>query len=588
MTRINTNVSSLNAQKTLARSNSSLQMALTRLSSGLRINSGKDDPAGLIASETLRSDIISVKRAVTNSERANQMIATADSALGQVSALLNDIRGLVSEAANTGAMSQEQITANQLQVDSSLEAINRIAQTTTFQGRRLLDGSLDFITSATANFSDITDLRIDQANLGTAGSIAVEVGISAAATQAAITTTVSDSVAATTAAVQIDFAENDYITVTAASSGAAANGTTVDIVETSSATANDPIAVYDSATKAATVYVNDAADTTMANIATALQGLSAFATAVYTQNGAANANFSPGAENVPQATLAGGADAITGLQDSLVFELMGNSGSEVFTFETNATGSQMADAINLVSDATGVSAAFAANTLTLTSTKYGTDAFVNVNVISEGGAGTFESGLSATRDTGTDIAATINGVTANGDGNTVSVNTAVLDLTATITAGSTNTIQFSITGGGAQFQLGPDVVSNQQARIGIQSVNTATLGGDSGNLFQLGSGESAALETDASTAATIVDDTISQVTSLRGRLGAFQRTTLDTNIASLNDTLENLSDAESSIRDADFATESANLTRAQILVQSGLSVLSIANKNPQNVLALLR
>src|SRR6186713_2580317 len=142
MTRINSNVSSLVAQNTLGRTNASLQTSLNRLSTGLRINTGKDDPAGLIASEILRSDITSIERAITNSERANQLIATADSALGQVSSLLNDIRGLVSEAANTGALSDEQIAANQLQVDSSLEAIDRIAQTTSFQGRRLLDGSL--------------------------------------------------------------------------------------------------------------------------------------------------------------------------------------------------------------------------------------------------------------------------------------------------------------------------------------------------------------------------------------------------------------------------------------------------------------
>ena len=155
MTRINTNVSSLNAQKTLARSNAQLQESLTRLSTGLRINSGKDDPAGLIASEMLRSDITSTERAITNSERANQMIATADSALGQVSSLLNDIRGLVSEAANTGAICAEQIAANQLQVDSSLEAIDRIAQVTQFQGKRLLDGSLDFITEDVDSDEDL-------------------------------------------------------------------------------------------------------------------------------------------------------------------------------------------------------------------------------------------------------------------------------------------------------------------------------------------------------------------------------------------------------------------------------------------------
>ena len=94
--------------------------------------------------------------------------------------------------------------------------------------------------------------------------------------------------------------------------------------------------------------------------------------------------------------------------------------------------------------------------------------------------------------------------------------------------------------------------------------------------------------TDPNTAAKIVVEAIDQVTTLRGRLGAFQKTTLDTNIAALNDTLVNLTDARSEIRDADFAVETANLTRSQILVQSGTSVLQIANSNPQNVLALLR
>ncbi len=147
MSRINTNIPSLVAQNRLQSSNRDLQTALTRLSTGLRINTGADDPAGLIASEALRSEITSLGKAISNTRRASQIISTADSALGQVSNLLNDIRGLVVEAANKGALSDEEIAANQLQIDSSLEAINRIAQTTTFQGRKLLDGSLDFVST---------------------------------------------------------------------------------------------------------------------------------------------------------------------------------------------------------------------------------------------------------------------------------------------------------------------------------------------------------------------------------------------------------------------------------------------------------
>jgi flagellin-like hook-associated protein FlgL len=107
-------------------------------------------------------------------------------------------------------------------------------------------------------------------------------------------------------------------------------------------------------------------------------------------------------------------------------------------------------------------------------------------------------------------------------------------------------------------------------------------------LYELRSGYGKDLKTNAAGATQVVDEAINKVTSLRGRLGAFQRTTLETNIASLNDTVTNLTQAQSQIRDADFAAETAALTRAQVLVQSGTQVLSIANQSPQNVLALLR
>src|SRR5690606_3813559 len=202
MSRINTNVSSLIARNTLNRANASLSQALTRLSTALRSNTGNDDPAGLIASENLRSDIHAIKKAIGNTDRATQVIATADSSLGQVSSLLNDIRGLVTESANSGALSDAQVAANQLQLDSSLEALNRIAQTTTFQGRRLLDGSLDFTTTAGTNFSRIDNLKIDQANLGTTGSVDVNVAVSAAATQAQVS--VANIPTATSAAAATD------------------------------------------------------------------------------------------------------------------------------------------------------------------------------------------------------------------------------------------------------------------------------------------------------------------------------------------------------------------------------------------------
>jgi len=582
MTRINTNVSSLIAQKTLARSNSDLQTALTRLSTGLRINVGKDDPAGLIASETLRSDIISTEKAITNSERANQLIATADSALGQVSSLLNDIRGLVSEAANAGALSDEQIEANQLQIDSSLEAINRIAQVTTFQGRKILDGSLDFITSG--SLSTVSSLQIQQANLGTSGQVDVSVDITTAATQALITDAVPAAAAAVAATVTLNFNDTSTVQIDAATAGAAFNNTAVVFQTDAAVAAGDAVAVYDGANNQIIVK-HDGTSATAANITAAIDALAEFdATAGGGGTGYVLANDGNGTLG----SLVGGSDQVFGLLDTLTIQVSGNIGSEVFSFELGATADQIADAINLVSDAIGVVATNNAGTVELRSSNYGEDAFVAVDVVSEGGLGTFGSLLSDTRATGGDIAAAVNGVTANGKGNTFSLNTSSLDLTITVADGDNTDFNFSITGGGALFQLGPDVVSNQQARLGIQSVNTATLGGNSGRLFELASGAAKSLRDDVGGAAKVVDEVISIVTSLRGRLGAFQKTTLETNIFTLSDTLANLTEAESSIRDADFAKESARLTRAQILVQSGTQVLAIANSTPQNVLGLLR
>src|SRR5436190_23775954 len=109
MSRINTNISSLQAIHTLTRNQNELSTHLQRLSSGLRINSGKDAPAALIASETLRSEMAGINQAIENSGRANNVISTAEGALGEVSSLLLEVQSLTTQAANSGALSTEEI-----------------------------------------------------------------------------------------------------------------------------------------------------------------------------------------------------------------------------------------------------------------------------------------------------------------------------------------------------------------------------------------------------------------------------------------------------------------------------------------------
>src|SRR5215212_1524387 len=160
MSRINSNLASLQAQHTLARNQTDLSTRLQRLSTGLKINTGKDAPAGLIASETLRSEINGIHQAIDNSQRAGNVINTAEGALSEVSSLLLEVQSLTNQAANSGALSPEEIKANQLQVDAILTSVNRISNTTQFNGVKLLNGGLDYTTSS-VDATAIDTLRIN-------------------------------------------------------------------------------------------------------------------------------------------------------------------------------------------------------------------------------------------------------------------------------------------------------------------------------------------------------------------------------------------------------------------------------------------
>ena len=475
MARINTNVASLTAQRGLARTQKTLSDTLQRLSSGLRINRGADDPAGLIASEGLRSEISGIDQAIDNSQRASNVIATTEAALGEVASLLLNIKELIVEAANTGALSPDEIKANQLQVDSAVESITRISNTATFAGLQLLNGSLDYVMSG-VDTTSVRALQVQQANLG----------------------------ANSTMPVQID-------------------------VITSARTAE-------------------------------LQ----FQTSAVTS--------------------------------AVTLEIQGNDGVELLSFLAGTTASAIAAAVNRTSDSTGVGAAYinSANVLSgivFTSTGYGSKSFVSVEAKS-GTLTTVDNNNDVTkRAEGIDTVATINGAVTVGDGLTVKMNTTALDMELTLDeAFGIGTTSFVITGGGAKFQLGPQVVSNQQVSLGIQSVAASKLGdSEVGFLTDIVTGGTSSLvKGKTADASKILERAIRQVAILRGRLGAFEKNTLETNINSLGIALENVTAAESTIRDADFAAETAALTRAQILTQAGTSVLATANITPQSVLSLLQ
>lgn len=179
--RINQNISALNAQRNLATVDARLAISIERLSSGLRINSAADDPAGLIISEMLRAQASGLSVALSNAAKGNNMVKTAEGALGEVTSLLRQMRDLALDAASEGTNDDATRAALQAQVTSSIATIDQIASTTKYGSKNLLDGSAG--TSATI---------IDSTNILTASAVTstpegyIDLDITAAATKAIV------------------------------------------------------------------------------------------------------------------------------------------------------------------------------------------------------------------------------------------------------------------------------------------------------------------------------------------------------------------------------------------------------------------
>ncbi|MFG0293568.1 MAG: flagellin [Phycisphaerales bacterium JB065] len=502
MSRINTNVNSLIAQRVLGQNNQGLAGSLERLSTGLRINRGKDDPAGLIASQNLRAEKASLSSAIKNAERADQVVNIAEGGLNEVSGLLTELQGLLTTTANDAGLSAEEKEANQLQIDSILQTIDRVSSATSFQGKKLLNGNLDYTT--TSIDSEVSGFKVNGAKLGFGETRDVEV----------------------------------LVTQSAQVGGMAMRftGTALDLTD---------------------------ADST------------------YT------------------------------------IEIAGNEGSRELSFSSGTTLATIASTINSFTDVTGVVATASGNDIKLVSSEYGSDQFVSLKVIDDGGAaGTGVDNLDAgdtnalagsptafnaltngITDFGQDVAATINGISATTKGTKASINTDFLDVSVDLSETGSTTLgsisAFTITGGGGDFQLGGRVDISGKVSLGIGNVAVREIGKveDSGtnySLADIGSGKSLnVVDGDLSVAQDAVEQAIKDVNSLRGRLGAFQQNTVGATIRSLGVSFENTAAAESVIRDTDFASETAALTRSQILSQSAQTVLSQANFQPQAALSLL-
>jgi flagellin len=459
------NVASLSAQNNLTKANGMLGRSLERLSSGLKVNRGADGPAALVISEQQRAQISGLRTALDNTGKAISVVQTGEGALNEMARLLNKVRSLAVDSANTGVNDSSALAANQSEIDNILGNIDRIATQTQFGTRKLLDGTA---------------------------------GVNAAAGNAAVSV----------------------------------NRATVD-------------------TQAGDYAVN---------VTTAAE----------------KANLSAGTGQT--AALAQGETlTVNKVQISL---------------SQGMSQQQVVDRINEFSSQTGVVADIDAGNTRLLSKEFGSAA--SVEVVSNVAAATDSSGFGivTARDTGVDIAGTIDTIAARGIGNNLTAtNGDAKGLSVSIAVGTANAFtsetgalgDVAVADNSLSFQICAN--SGQSVNVAFDKVTTAALGTNASNSF---TSLSKIDVSNGSEAIKVIDAAISDVSNLRGRLGAFQSNTLESNANNLRTSLENTTAAESVVRDTDFAQEIANFTKMQVQLQAGTTVLGNANQTTQLIAGLLR
>jgi flagellin len=492
---INTNVASLNAQRNLGTSQSSLATSLQRLSSGLRINSAKDDAAGLAIAARFTSQINGLDQAARNANDGISLSQTAEGGLATANDLLQRIRTLSVQSAN-GSNSSSDRTSLQAEVSQLQQEITRIASTTQFNGQNVLDGSLTSVQfQVGANANQTISFGIASSKASDLGNYQVQTSVAAGSSQeatAAAAASANNRVAAQTLTV-------------------AGNGTTSAVTVTAG----------DSAQKVATNV----------NAVTSTTGVSATAQT--------NAQFS--------------ALATAG---TVTFNLYGSNTTAIgvsATVGSTTDLSSLATAINAQTAATGITATSNGATVSLKSAD-GYDIKIENFLNSAGTGGTI--GFTGTTSAGVVVGSTATlGAATGTDSSSVGVQLSFNSNAGyTVTTSATGTLFAAATNAGALSQ--------------VATVDISTVSG-------------------ANNALQVIDSALSTIASTRAKLGALQNRFSNT-ISNLQTTSENLSASRSRIQDTDFAVETANLTRTQILQQAGTAILAQANALPQTVLSLLK
>lgn len=578
---INTNVASLNSQRQLLNSGNALDQATERLSSGNRINSAKDDAAGLAISNRMTSQIRGLDQAVRNANDGVSLIQTAEGALQEATNILQRMRELSVQSAN-GIYSDADRNTLDAEAQQLKSELDRISKQTTFNGQNLLDGSLkaadlqvgseqnQTITISVGSFStsSLGGASGDIVGEATAGGLADLQALDGTDTIKVNDTVISDLSGATTL--------NEALTIMNADlEGKGAEVSAQVEIQAD----NTGSGVLRAGTDTLTIAVTDGDSNAQSYIISGTNSMDELVAKINAETGV-EASLDDDGKLVLNVQ---GAEDITVTDSTASQKATGFAAAATANFSVVFSDTS-AEKSGVIVEAEGAAAAAATNSAALgidlqdadgniqgaavTSAVVGTDLAEGDLIINGVEIGAIASGASVAATQ----AETISVI------NESSAETGVVAFAGTI-AGTVGLR--SASGDEISIEYGDSAVTaDVLANTGLQERNASA-----------GAGSVASI--DISTAAGaqkaigIIDEAITQVSDTRADLGAINNR-LDFTVSNLSNVSEKTSAARSRITDADFAAETASLSRSQVLQQAATAMLAQANARPQQVLSLLQ
>ena len=649
MTVINTNMSALRAQNGSRLASAATQTAMERLSTGKRINSAKDDAAGLAISSRMTSQVRGLAVAVRNANDGISLAQTAEGALGQVTNMLQRMKELSVQAAN-GTLSNTDRSSLQNELTQLVSEVDNISKTTNFNGLALLDGSAKSINLQTGtNATDQVSVKMVNSSaqsLGlngykvagtvTTGRVGTVSGIAAgdvlfngknavgSAPAADTATAFATAINGNTAQTGVSAVAYNTLKGGSIAEGGVSSGFTINTTSVTGSSAEELVKNINRDVAGVVATLNNDGTIGLSNdtgaditVAGASAGNAGFTAGTYkgfvalTSSDGSNIKVTRGTtgaatdlvqaglnESADGATLKGGVtttDALTTADNvSINGVLVGAS--------NDASAASKAAAINAVSGDTGVSAsAKTVVTMQLDASKVAANNTIQIN----GASVTLSDSDGVTGMSMSDVvkninAAGISGIVASSDtaGNLVLTSDGGNDITikegtAGLTIGAKTDDGTDVTGfaAGATAHGRVSLTSTNGGDIRIEgssaSLAKVGLSAEGGTSDLVGGSLSISTQAQATASMSIIDAALDKVSKSRGDLGAIQNR-LQVTVDNLTTTSENLSDARSRIEDADFSAETTNLAKSQILSQAATAMLAQANQSAQSVLSLLR